>query len=172
MEEPNEHQQAKRLWRHYRSQVGSSGECPDALLLASFVDGRCPEQDVQGMEHHLALCSTCLETVTLLRDPTLRSSEVPSFVVEQGKSMVGQPASTPVRNQDASRGWSWEWGLQWTALAATCAVICVVGFNLGMAVQQTQMQVDQLVVSEMLFGLGDYVGGLSADTHSAMRGEL
>ena len=172
MEEPNEHQQAKQLWRHYRSKVGSSGECPDALLLASFVEGRCSEHDVQGMEHHLALCATCLETVTLLRDPILGSSDVPSFVVEQAKGLVPEPMAIQRASQGADPWWSWEWGLQWTALAATCAGICVIGFNLGMAVQQTQMQIDQLVVSEMLFGLGDSAGGLSAELQPVMRGEL
>ncbi len=172
MEEQNEQQQAKKLWRQYQSQLRPSGTCPDALQLASYAERQCPEDELPNVEQHLSLCSTCLKTVTLLRDPSLGSSEVPVFVEERAKDLVPEPASLPRPTRKANRGWSWEWGFQWAAMAATCAGICVIGFNLGMAVQQTQMQIDQLVVSEMLFGLGDYTGGLSAEPQPAMRGEL
>ena len=97
---------------------------------------------------------------------------MPSFVAEQAKSLVPEPTTNPELSQGASRRWSWNWGFQWAAMAATCVGICVIGFNLGMAVQQTRMQIDQLVVSEMVFGLGDYTGGLGAERKPEMRGGL
>lgn len=172
MEDPNEHQQAKQLWRRYRSEVGSSGPCLDALQLASYSEGRCSEDELHGVEQHLALCSTCRETVMILRDPSLVDAEVPSFVAEQAKSLIADPTPNSGRSRKAKRGLSWDWGLQWAAMAVTCAGICVMGFNLGMAVQQTRMQIDQLVVSEMVFGLGDYAGGLETETRPGLRGRL
>jgi hypothetical protein len=39
--------------------------CPDAIMLAAFVDSALTEFEAQRIEHHLVRCKTCREIIAL-----------------------------------------------------------------------------------------------------------
>ncbi|GFK94365.1 hypothetical protein NNJEOMEG_02209 [Fundidesulfovibrio magnetotacticus] len=50
------------------SSGNSAGECPDALTVAAYLDGRLEGAELAAVERHLAACRKCATDVLELRE--------------------------------------------------------------------------------------------------------
>ena len=68
--------------------------CPDALTVASYLDGRLESQELALFEYHLSRCAKCAKDVAELREIISQvelgpeHSERVREVVERGKKLI------------------------------------------------------------------------------------
>ena len=88
--EDSQEQQARRLWERYMAQVHQGPPpCPDALLMASYLDGMATPEEADPVEGHLGRCAGCRRTFRelkqILAEPV---HSLPAEALERAKAAV------------------------------------------------------------------------------------
>ena len=89
--------------------------CPDAEMLAAYVDRTLSTAEAQAVEAHAASCGPCTQMMAMLvdSDPEAAADAVP----EDDRAPAAAPARAPRTEPRASASW-WRWGFAIPALAA------------------------------------------------------
>lgn len=151
-----------RLWRAYApGDSAAAGSCPEAVDLASYIDGRLDVEKAAAMEAHLAACESCLETVIDMRHVASERAAgfiAPAAAAVRAKSLVPHGAAQRDVYLAALRHWlapDWKlWGRR-AAVAAAGLVLCITGYQIG-SLSTPDLVVnnsDQLLLAEASFGL-------------------
>ncbi len=126
------------LWRRWggaRSRPGP-GECPDAMLLAAWLDGRCDSSESERVEAHLAVCEACLAAVVELRTPLDEAATPVSLrMVERAAGLVPR--------------WRAATLLRLTAAAAVVVAACGAGFLAGDSAARKRWQAETTLAAEL-----------------------
>ncbi|MEW6366792.1 MAG: zf-HC2 domain-containing protein [Acidobacteriota bacterium] len=151
----------KETWSRYagldRKKPGSP--CPDANLMAAYVDGSATESEQETVERHLASCDSCLHAVVEVR--ALGRSEapagVPGDVVSRATALVPGPRPTYDRKP------VWLFGpisqaAKWAAAAAVMVAACAAGYELGASTCRVKSRIGNAVHAELAAGVSDPQG--------------
>lgn len=57
----------KELWQKYKSSMSIKEKCPSYNDLAAYIEMRLDPEDRERVESHLAGCTSCLDTVIMLK---------------------------------------------------------------------------------------------------------
>ncbi len=138
----------ERLWRSAGPmEPALSATCPGQLELASYLDGRLSDAEIESFEAHLAACRECREALADARLIVAKAARAPERVIESAQALVsaqGRP----------SLGLKWRTA-RWPVAAAASVAICVFGYRTGMAsTDSTDLRLDRLA-AEMSFGVFD-----------------
>jgi predicted anti-sigma-YlaC factor YlaD len=144
--DPMEH----RLWEQMnRAWPAEAGPCPDALLLAAYIDGTATDAEVQRIDGHLAACPACLATVGeirgLLAAPPMLA---PRPVLDRAKALVLAAHVAAARTRWLTIG-------RWAAAAAAAVIVGYIGFVAGHATWLGRDALANALVCETSFGLAD-----------------
>ena len=141
-----------RLWR--RASAGlepAGGECPDAMVLAAYLDARLDAAEAERFEAHLAACPACLRALREARELLSAGPMVaPPRVVRSAKALV---AARRLRLRRAAG---------WAAAVAASVAIGLSGFVAGSATQRGRQVAEARVLEEASFGLADGTEELAA----------
>ena len=130
------------LWRRYVAPPAAK-PCPDPLLLAQYLDGRCEAADRDAIESHLSACRTCLDTVI---DARRLMSAAPLAVPPQVSARAVELAA------GRKAGW-WAPLVRWAATAAAAAVIALAGHSTGLSTFRERRTAEVRLAKELSFGL-------------------
>jgi anti-sigma factor RsiW len=148
MVNPEQHVPSDRPLR-LRLMRPPAGPCPEAMLLAAYVDGAASADEVRQVEGHLAACPRCLAAVAEVRDLLAAGPMLtPDRVAARAKALA--PAAAR-----AARGSRWRDAARWAAAAAAIAVVGYAGFSAGNATCRSRSDQSAALVSEASFGLAD-----------------
>jgi anti-sigma factor RsiW len=129
--------QDRRLWRRWRALGPDSRSAePDAMLLASYAEGRLSEADAEAIEAWLAARPEALGDII-----AARSSDQPQLVdlrmIAQASALVdgaAAPAAAkilPFRRRSPQLLPPWRTALTWSSIAASLLCASLVGFSMG-----------------------------------------
>ncbi|MHC5022688.1 MAG: anti-sigma factor family protein [Planctomycetota bacterium] len=140
-------------------------DCPDALTLASYLDGRAGPAERQSVESHLAACPECLLAVREARsiagaDPS--SIEVPPGVLAAARALVDHDAASA---GDAMRRRlvfpDWRAAARWSVAAAAMLIICLLGYQAGLSSLPESERTVPVATEDLSFGV--FNAGLNDD---------
>jgi len=133
-----------KLWRRASAGADAPGECPDAMRLASYIDGRVDAAEAERFEAHLAACAACRRALRETRELLAGGPAMtPPKLVASAKALV---AAKRVRLRRVAG---------WAAAAAASVAIGLSGFFAGSATQRGRQLAEARVVEEASFGLAD-----------------
>jgi anti-sigma factor RsiW len=119
----------------------AASDCPEALDLAAFVDGRLAPSQRDAIEAHLAACGGCLD---LVLGASAAIEPAGAEVVARARSLA------PVRRtQRVSR---LRIGARWFAAAAAAIVVCAGAFRLGSASAAPAAPAES-IIADATFGM-------------------
>ncbi len=125
----------------------AAGVCPSPLELAAYVDGRLGEAERDELEEHLARCADCRESVDETR--AAGSDEPLPFVTaafaESIRALVG--------SRPAAQRRGWLAAARWSFAAAASFAMALLAFQAGASSAGAARPAEDLVLSEMTFGL-------------------
>jgi hypothetical protein len=116
---PGDEATDRLLRRRFREDSAASAApaepCPDAEILAAYVDRSLSTVEAQSIESHAASCGACTQMLAMLvdSDPEAAAGAVP----EDDRAPASAPAWAPRAQPPASSSW-WRWGFAIPALAA------------------------------------------------------
>src|SRR5687767_6740459 len=116
---PGDEATDRLLRRRFREDSAASAApaepCPDAEILAAYVDRSLSTAEAQAVESHAASCGPCTQMLAMLvdSDPEAAAGAVP----EDDRTPASAPAWAPRAQPPASSSW-WRWGFAIPALAA------------------------------------------------------
>lgn len=135
-------------WRWYAPRAGKSGsgECPDELALAAWLDGRARPELADRIEAHLAECPDCLAAAADLRAILAGSPMLaPRQAVERAKAL----GRTRLRRHAGL----WARAGRWAAVAAAAVLVSYAGLAVGEGASRSRQAVQAAVVGEATLGL-------------------
>lgn len=134
MNAPDSEGSDRNLWmRFVEAHAGSEpSPCPDANVMAAYLDGALSERETEGLEGHLVDCDACL---TALRE--LRSAA--------GEALADRPRRLSLL---------WRASLS-TAAAAAIVAACVGGARFGEAWHEYDVEASAAISAELSGGYGD-----------------
>jgi len=94
--ENESNQNGGRLWKRYQKGIAKEhrSPCPDASLLAAYLDGNASGKSARLIEEHLLTCPDCLEAIFEIRSlQKAQLIDVPDRLKERAKELV--PARRP-----------------------------------------------------------------------------
>lgn len=155
------------VWRQWRDQTGrasdaaqAADDCPSALDLAAFIDGRCDAATRAQIESHLCACALCRAAEADVMAVQQASIDSTSFVrplaLEWAHKLV--PASLPeviVIHHRLSFSSALRVVTGWGVAAAAALAIGLAGYQLGHAAGPSVQLSDDAVATAMSFGLLD-----------------
>ena len=151
------HPEDLALWRLWTSRQGdgASRGCPTPVELGASIEGRCSAGEAAAIESHLAACAQCALAVSDIRSMAPQQGQtlvfVPPQVIDAARGLV--PASTVTHRR--LRVSPLRLGADWGMAAAAAVLICLTGYQLGMAAQSPPQVSDASVLTAMSFGLVD-----------------
>jgi hypothetical protein len=155
------------LWRQWRDHLGRSGssaptvdECPSALELAAFVDGRCDQATVARIESHAINCLVCAALTADVKAIEEAICHTPPFVhprmLERARGLVADSSdSVPAISRRLTLAGAIREGTGWGVAAAAAIAIGLGGYQLGQATGPGSRVSEAQVVTAMSFGLLD-----------------
>jgi hypothetical protein len=153
--DPNQQRRiGKDLWNQCRVQLPAAGRCPEAGLLAAYLDRGLTENENSGIEAHLVKCRVCLDTLLFLREI---DNDLLAAVAEKDL-LAACNLVTPVRAPLAGvgkrlSGWFCPLPLSPIFASAFLILVCLTGFYLGNRTGTDRMFVKNALVTELQFGL-------------------
>lgn len=155
------------VWRQWRDQTGRASDaaqamddCPSALDLAAFIDGRCDAAAKARIESHLIACAMCQAAMADVTAALQVLNESPAFVrpqaLERARRLVS--ASSPeviVISHRLSVTRAMRIGTGWGVAAAAALAIGLGGYQLGQAAGPSVQLSEDAVLTAMSFGLLD-----------------
>jgi anti-sigma factor RsiW len=137
------------LWRRFRAEAAGqrASGCPEANLLAAYIDSRTIAPEAEAIEEHLALCTFCMDQVAGVRaireEPT---GSVAEPVLRRAKNLV-PPSGARTRSSKVM--FRAREALNWAALAAALLVVCYAGFSMGGLTAAARAEATSLFSFEM-----------------------
>jgi anti-sigma factor RsiW len=155
------------LWRQWRdhfsrasSAVPITDECPSAVDLAAFIDGRWDRATAARMEAHAITCVSCAALAADVKAIEQSIRHTPPFIhprmIERACGLVADSTdSAPVIRRRLTLAGAIRVGTGWGVAAAAAIAIGLGGYQLGQATGPGSRVSDAEVVTAMSFGLLD-----------------
>lgn len=142
-----------KLRASMRRQDTDDADCPSAMDLAAYVDGRARDK-AERIEAHLALCPRCLRAVIdarrLIAEPPMPA---PKAVLDRAKALR-RPAVL-----------RWSVVVRWGAAVAASLLIGLAGLLAGSSLHRARAESEAKLVAEITFQLA------AADTGQTTNGD-
>jgi anti-sigma factor RsiW len=129
-------QEEARLWRELLRREGpaaQAGDCPEALTVAAYLDGRLGLPEQEAVEQHLSRCPRCVAEVRECRELGAQVAMVaPAEAVRRARSLA---VKRPRRRAPAV---VWRVALRWSAAAVLALSASYLGLGAGRRTAQDQ----------------------------------
>jgi hypothetical protein len=144
----------KAIWKQCRVQLDAPGHCPEATLLAAYLDQGLSENERNHIETHLVQCRDCLDTILFVKDleddihQPVRKKDIAAA------SRLITPKQPPrTRRNERLSGWFFPLPINPVFTAALLVLVCITGFYLGHQTGTNRMFVRNVLATELQFGL-------------------
>ncbi len=154
----------KDLWTHCRVRAAAADRCPEADLLAAYLDHRLSQTEKHDIEAHLVTCPSCLDTIVFLGqiDEDLLSP-VAEKDLRAACHLVAPDVSPRAGIRRRIARWLFPLPLQPVFAPVLLIAVCMAGFYLGNRTGADQLFVRHAMAAELQFGLVQSLTNSDAD---------
>jgi hypothetical protein len=153
-------EQDRGLWQKFKKRLAHHQDrtCPDAALLAAYIDGVISEHESDRIESHFVYCSHCLSSFLSVKESPGDVGQHPSpALIRQLKSL--KPEKPIKAHFYQSPSWNWREillmrlkpGMGWAAAAAFIIIASAGGYKLGQETSLLKMHLAERPAVEAPF---------------------
>jgi anti-sigma factor RsiW len=151
---PKQVKNEKALWRQCRIRLPKPDKCPDAGIMAAYVDHGLSEKENSKLEGHLVQCQACLDTILFLKAiENDRHTPVPTKDRIAAIDLVSPRSSRRTEKKERLSGWLFPLPITPAFAAVLLVLVCLTGLYLGNRTGADRMLVKNMLATELLFGL-------------------
>ncbi len=152
------------LWDQCRFQRPEPDRCPEAGLLAAYMDHGLSEIEEGNIDAHLVQCRDCLDTVLLLKAiENDHHTPVPEKARVAAINLVPFRSSRRTGREERLSGWRFPLPITPAFATVLLVLVCLTGLYLGNRTGTDRMLVKNMLATELLFGLDQPLAINSAD---------
>jgi|GEM_PF-2827075 hypothetical protein len=143
----------KKMWLKCRLRRESRKKCPDANILAAYIDHSLSESEAQSLEAHLLQCGTCFDTVLAVRKAINKpvDGSLPDLELQRLFDLVSSRSGVWNRILDVLAGFGAPRVIPVPALVLSIILVCVLGFYSGMQTRFEQDTFRKTIAAELQF---------------------